>query len=621
MVRGDSHHHNGFNMGAKDETISPTTFSNLSDSSNTRSGTNNSPENDIIDGAHEKDAATTDVTPDTDAVARPTGPPPISNAKKGLIAGLLSLSVLIVALDQTIVTTSLPDIVAALKSSSGYSWVGAAYTLACAGVLPAYGRFADIFGRKITLMVAILLFILGSGICGGASSINMLIGGRVVQGLGGGGISALVNIIISDIVALHQRGAFMGMLGATWAIGGAIGPLIGGALTQNVSWRWCFYLNLPIAGFTMCMLFLLLKNNKGLEYENDTRTVWQKLLKIDFCGIILVAGATVLLLLALDWGGTTHPWGSGIIIAFLVVAFVLYGIFLTLEWFQDQRENYPRPIMPPSLFANKTRLGGYLFTFFHSIVFMCISYFMPFMYQSVYGKSPMGSAVYLLPQAFVTGGLSAGAGIFIAKTGHYLPVMWISSVIIIVFTGMLSTLDETSNVGKRICYVMAWGAGIGPVFQAPLVVIHTQVERKNIAISTTTWSFVRMLGMSIGISIGGVVFQNQMEDQISDPAIIRQLPEWLLEPLSGTNAAAATQMLNNKGSDISAHVLSLVRYMYSHAFKYVFYTCLGLCGGLLSVLLIGKHQVKMRGDLGKKEKQEKREAENRALSEQPGESV
>lgn len=588
-------------MGAKDETISPTTFSNVSDSTNTSPEVDNTPET----PQNEKNE-TTETATET-ATQTPTGPPPISKAKKGLIAGLLSLSVLIVALDQTIVTTSLPDIVAALKSSSGYSWVGAAYTLACAGVLPAYGRFADIFGRKYTLMVAILLFILGSGICGGASSINMLIAGRVVQGLGGGGISALVNIIISDIVALHQRGAFMGMLGATWAIGGAIGPLIGGALTQNVSWRWCFYLNLPIAGFTMCMLFLLLQNTKGLEYEQDKRTVWQKLLKIDFCGIFMVAGATVLLLLALDWGGTTHPWDSGIIIAFLVVAFVLYALFLCLEYFQDRRENFPRPIMPPSLFANKTRLGGYLFTFFHSIVFMCISYFMPFMYQSVYGKSPMGSAVYLLPQAFVTGGLSAGAGIFIAKTGHYLPVMWISSVIIIVFTGMLSTLDESSNVGKRICYVMAWGAGIGPVFQAPLVVIHTQIERKNIAISTTTWSFVRMLGMSIGISIGGVVFQNQMQDQITDPAVASQLPEWLLGPLSGTNAAAATQMLNSKGNDISSTVLSLVRFMYSHAFKYVFYTCLGLCGGLLSVLLIGKHQVKMRGDMGKKDKQEEKE--------------
>lgn len=505
----------------------------------------------------------------------------LSMTKRYIICFMLCVCTLLVAIDETIITTALPEIIAALKSSSGYTWVGTSYLLACASSMPAYGALADIFGRKPIILLSIALFIVGSAIAGAAHDMGMMISGRVVQGIGGGGISNLVNVIVADIIDLKYRGTFMGAIGATWAVGGCMGPLLGGAFASGGQWRWCFFLNIPIAG--VCFVFMAWL----ADIRSPPTTIKDGLKRIDFIGIILITLATVCLFLALDWGGVHFAWSSAPVVVCLTLSGVLYVAFALCEKYIPRE-----PVMPLRLFTNFSRSGALLCTFFHSTTFMAVSYFTPFMYQSVYSKSPIGAAVYLLPQAIVMGLASAVSGYIITKTGKYKIIMIVGFALAAIFNGILVTLNPESNTAKQIMWVTIWGIGIGPNFESTLIALHTHIKAADIATATSTWGFLRTIGFSIGIAIGGVVFQNKMQSE--NEALGHLLPPDLQEALTGADAAASTTIIRNYSEPIQ----KIAKFMYSRSFKDMFWTCLGLCLGYLFVFMIKERALEMKDAKG-----------------------
>lgn len=511
----------------------------------------------------------------------------LSQTRRYVICFMLCVCTLLVAIDETIITTALPEIIAALKSSSGYTWVGTSYLLACASSMPAYGALADIFGRKPIILLSIALFIIGSAIAGAATDMGMMISGRVIQGIGGGGISNLVNVIVADIIELKYRGTFMGAIGATWAVGGCMGPLLGGAFASGGQWRWCFFLNLPIAG--VCFVFMAWLAN----IKSPPTTLRDGLKRIDFLGIILITCATVCLFLALDWGGVHYAWSSAPVLVCLILSGVLYVAFILCEKYIPNE-----PVMPPRLFTNFSRSGALLCTFFHSTTFMAISYFTPFMYQSVYSKSPIGAAVYLLPQAVVMGLASAISGFIITKTGKYKIIMIVGFALAAIFNGILVTLNPESNTAKQIMWVTIWGIGIGPNFESTLIALHTHIKSQDIATATSTWGFLRTIGFSIGIAIGGVVFQNKM--QTENEQLGHLLPDDLRELLTGADAAASTMLIRNYPEAVQA----VAKLMYSKSFRDMFWTCLGLCLGYLFVFIIKEKKLEMKDAKGETESED-----------------
>uniref|UniRef100_A0A060T6U4 ARAD1B14916p n=1 Tax=Blastobotrys adeninivorans TaxID=409370 RepID=A0A060T6U4_BLAAD len=530
------------------------------------------------------DPGDTGDTRDTAAVDTEAGQPgqlqrsPMSLVQRCFLGLVLSLVLFIVALEQTVVTASLPQISAAVNSANGYTWIGTAYILASASVMTVIGKMADIFGRKTCLLGSVLLFVIGSAIAGAAQSMNMLIGARVVQGLGSGGVVTLIEIVISDLIPLHQRGLFMGFIGSTWMIANGVGPLIGGALTQVGQWRWCFLLNVPIGGVSFVAMFFLLK----LQTHGDSTNFKQKLLRIDWIGMILSIGATCLLLLAFDWGGTTHPWDSAIIIAFLVVAAVLYIGFFIYEGLVPKE-----PIMPPRLFCNQTRAASLIASFFHAVSFMGVVYYLPFIFQSVYGASPIMASVYVLPEAMLMGIASAVGGYVISKTGRYREMMIGGLALTTAFLGLLSTLTPHSNTARRVLYPALFGIPVGFNFNSFLISLQTRIRREDIGIATATQAYIRQIGLSLGIAIAGVAFQNRITD------LAQSSGNDTLSSLLAGNAPSSV----NEVKDLPENLRAIAEDYYMQAFRVMFYAFIGITGvGFIACLFIPQHDLRMLND-------------------------
>lgn len=286
-----------------------------------------------------------------------------SKAKVALIMLAMCMAVFLAALDVTIITTALPTISEHFHSTAGYTWIGSAFLLANSASVPSWGKVSDIFGRKPMLLLANIIFMVGSLVAALSNSIGMLIAARAIQGIGGGGLVILVNIAIGDLFPLRSRGAYYGIIGGVWAIASSIGPIIGGAFTEKVTWRWCFYVNLPLDGvaFFILLFFLDIKTPKTPFIEG--------IKAIDWVGSLTIVGGTLMFLFGLQYGGVTDPWGSATVICLLVFGVVTWALFAFWEW---KFAKYP--IMPMALFADRSRLATLAVVFFHGFVFISGSY-------------------------------------------------------------------------------------------------------------------------------------------------------------------------------------------------------------------------------------------------------
>ncbi|KAH7007718.1 MFS multidrug transporter-like protein [Ilyonectria destructans] len=491
-----------------------------------------------------------------------------------ILSGLY-LALFVAALDQTIIAISIPTISAELHSAMGYVWIGGAYLLATAATGPIWAKCSDIWGRKPVLLVAVGLFAAASVFAALSTNMPMLIAGRALQGAGSGGLTQVVTITISDLFSVRKRSLYLGFVGFVWALAGSAGPLIGGAFTQFASWRWCFWINLPISGITFILLLVF------LDVHNPRTKLAEGAKAVDWVGTFSILAITLLLLVGLDLGGAIFPWNSPKVICLLVFGTLLIGFFV----FAEQRiAKYP--LMPLDVFKNWSNNATFLVAFSHAMVLIGMEYYLPLFFQSVHQASPLRSGVLMLPLIITQAVVEILAGVVIHRTGRYRESIWAGVTLMTIGTGLYISfgigMSDSVVIGLEI-----FGA-LGPalLFQGPMVAIQNTVSQVDTAAATASLGFIRSVAMSLSVVVGGVVFQNSMDAWQSSFAAAR-LGESVREALSG-NQAAANVGITASIQDASQRQVVLEAFAWSMRNMFIMYTCLAAVAMIASAFI--KHR-------------------------------
>ncbi|KAJ8112352.1 hypothetical protein OPT61_g5254 [Boeremia exigua] len=429
---------------------------------------------------------------------------------------VLSLISLTTSLEATVTSTVMPSLVADLGGGETYIWVSNAYFLSMTSLMPMFGQLANVFGRRWPLIISGLVFMLGSGICGGATNMTMMIAGRTIQGIGGSGIGVLCEVVICDLVPLRERGTYMGAVFGMVGIGAALGPLFGGLLVSYSTWRWAFYMSLPIGGVATVLLVAFLR----VKYDKS-QTWATKFSSLDWLGNALFVGGTVPVLIALSWAGGKHPWSSYQVLVPLLVGLATMGVFLTIE---GNSRLTPNPIMPLHLFSNSISFTIFILTFLHGVVIMWALYFLPVYFQGVLVVDAYSAGIRLLPiiLALLPGAIMGG--LLLSRFGRYKPILMLCFALVAVGFGLFTLLDENSSTGAWVGFqvVESFGAGFG--MGAMLPALLAPLTDKDTALATATWGFMRSFGVLWGVAIAGTIYttraaQLAREGAISDTAV------------------------------------------------------------------------------------------------------
>ncbi|KAF0560714.1 MFS general substrate transporter [Gigaspora margarita] len=411
----------------------------------------------------------------------------------------LSLAIFLTALDQTIVATALPVIALEFNSLDEIAWVGTSYLLVETVLQPLYGGLSNIFGRKPVFLTAIFLFEIGSLLCGLSVNMTMLIISRAIAALGGAGLVALVMIIISEIVPIKERGKYQGIIGGCFGIASGVGPLIGGAFTDQITWRWAFFINIPLGTITFISVIFL------LHVPSPTGSFWSKFLRIDWLGAFTLITATIFLLLSLNWAGTKCEWNDPIIIALLCLSSIGYIIFIFIE-----AKFAVEPIAPLYLFKNFQVISCFSIKFFHGMTFFSLLFFMPFYFQVVKSESATTSGFELIPFMLSIVFMDIFAGQLVSRTVFfsYGTICAFGSILMIVGSGLISTFSENTSKEQIVGYSIIAGFGIGLIIQNIVIAGQGIVQHKDIATVTSLLSFFGSMGIVLGVAISGTVFNN-----------------------------------------------------------------------------------------------------------------
>ncbi|KAG8217942.1 major facilitator superfamily domain-containing protein [Butyriboletus roseoflavus] len=420
----------------------------------------------------------------------------------GIVSFALACTMFLGALDHTIVVTALPTIVADLQGGNNYSWVGNAYVLAAGAFGPLYGKLSNMFGRKLLLYSCIFVFLFGSALCGAAQNMTWLIVCRAIQGVGGGGIMQLSIIVISDIVSLKDRARYGGLLGATYGVASVAGPLLGGTLTQHVSWRWCFLINLPLGGIAVSLLFVFLN-----VHPPPKRPLRDQIAELDLIGLFSLVAGVVCLLVGLNFGveSWSEPWTIGP----LAVGATLLVVGLVNEAFTTRAA-----ILPPRLF--KTRTTGCLLAtaFLQNSVFLPAMFYIPLFYQ-VLGSSATSAGVKMLPYTLVSSAFAVVSGRIVSKMGINRPAIWFGSALFTTGTGLMIMLDYTSSIVEQELFPLVAAIGMGFLFQIPMVALQAAMPLKDMATATGAYMFLRTLGGAVGIAIGEAIIAIELPRRLA----------------------------------------------------------------------------------------------------------
>ncbi|KAL1881855.1 hypothetical protein Daus18300_000908 [Diaporthe australafricana] len=437
----------------------------------------------------------------TEDIVYPTG------LRLGLLMTSVFISMFLVALDRLIISTAIPQITDDFRSVTDIGWYGSAYLLTNCSFQLSFGKLYSFYSVKGVFLVSIGLFEIGSAICGAAPNSVSFIIGRAIAGLGSAGIFSGGITVIVYAVPLHKRPLFQGLFGAVFGLASVIGPLLGGAFTSKVSWRWCFYINLPIGGAAMVFIFFILQVP---DRETTRLPRREKLAQLDPIGLTLLLPGVICLLLALQWGGLEYPWRNGRIIALLTLAGCLLSGFIAVQIFKPKTAT-----IPPRIFCQRSILAGFCATFCIGSSMMIMVYYLPIYFQAIKGVNAVDSGIRLLPMVLPMVVSSIASGVLISKIGYYTPFMLAGVVLLSIGAGLLTTLQIDTSQGKWVGYQVLYGFGMGQTFQAPNLAAQTVLPTVDVPIGTSLMFFAQLLGGSIFISVGQNVLNNELLKNLS----------------------------------------------------------------------------------------------------------
>jgi EmrB/QacA subfamily drug resistance transporter len=519
--------------------------------------------------------------------------------------GTLSVITLVAALDATSLAVAIPvsievpflryeltydsQIVAQKLNGTAIEafWSGTGFLLAATVLQPIFASLSNFFGRKNLALAAMVFFTLGAIIAGVAKNFSMLIAGRAVQGIGGGGIIVITEIIATDMVPLRERGKWFGFISSMWAVGSVLGPVIGGAFSQNVTWRWIFYINLPFCGiaFVAIPLFIRLTQRKS--------SIAEKLRRIDWIGIALFIASATSFLIPISWGGVIYEWNSWHTIVPLVLGacgLVAFGFY----------EHYgaKEPMINTVIFNNRTTTLTYFTTFFHGMLLWCLLYFLPLYFEAVKSYSPVLAGVACFPLSFTVAPVSVVVGFVASITGQYWWALVLGWVLTTAGSGLLYLLHVDTSVAGWIFITLVVGIGMGMLFPSMGFSIQASAPSKHMAISVAMFSFFRLFGQTVGVAIGGVIFQNEMKKKLlAYPDLASKAVEYSQDAASLVQLIKAMPASSQKSELQQAYVNSL---------QVVWLVCCGFSGLCLIAVLFTK-RYSMDRDLETEQSYKKRD--------------
>jgi EmrB/QacA subfamily drug resistance transporter len=481
-----------------------------------------------------------------------SGPPePVQRERIRLIFGALLLVLLLASLDQTIVSTALPTIVGDLGGIQHLSWVVTAYLLASTIAGPLYGKLGDQYGRKIVLQAAIVIFLIGSALCGLSQNMTELIGFRALQGLGGGGLLVTTIAVVGDIIPPRERGRYQGFFGAVFGVSTVIGPLMGGFFVDNLSWRWIFYVNLPVGAAALVVIGAVFRAR-----STEGRP------SIDYLGAAVLAGALSSIVLFTSLGGTTYDWGSAPILVMMVAGAVLLVLFPFVE------ARAAEPIVPLELFRNQTFALTSAIGFIVGLALFGSITYLPLYLQIVKGHSPTESGLQLTPMMAGLLVTSILSGNLISRTGRYKPFPIAGTAIMTVAVYLLSRLDVGTPTWIAAADMVLLGLGLGMVMQVLVLAVQNAVDYRLLGVATSGSTLFRQVGGSLGVSAFGAIFANRLGDElasrlpphahvstVANPAVIRHLPPALHRPFVEAFAVSLRPVF------LAASVISLLAFL------------------------------------------------------------
>ncbi|HSS94018.1 MAG TPA: MDR family MFS transporter [Candidatus Dormibacteraeota bacterium] len=460
------------------------------------------------------------------AIAAPNGTAPLLISlpprRKLAILGAILLTMFLASLDQTVVGTALPRIVTDLNGASLYSWVVSAYLLASTVTVPIYGKFSDVFGRKVMLMIGVSLFLVGSWLSGASQNMNQLVAFRAIQGLGAGALFPIVMAIIGDLYSPRERGRFQGLFGAVFALSFIVGPFIGGWITDHISWHWVFYVNVPFGIASLIVLATVLPSAGRRQAS---------IRDLDYLGIVLFTAGLVPFMLGLtnkgnvNGSGQLATWTDPDVGGLIVIGLVILAVFLFAE------TKAKEPIIPLNLFKDRDYAVSMAAVFAFGMAMFAAVIFLPRFYQTVRGVSATASGYYIWPLLVGLIGGSIGTGILISRLGRYKWLMTGGAVVMIVGGFLMTHLTPGVPDWQLWLWMLILGLGIGPAMAGYTVVVQNSVPPTRLGVATSTLTFLRQIGASIGLAVAGTIFSSSFANRLPTSLAEAGVPQPLIPVL------------------------------------------------------------------------------------------